>query len=398
MSSQRPKKDSNLESFLHSEHTVTIEKMAIGGDGVARIELPDQKKLVVFIPWSAPQDILKIRITQIEKTFVFGQILEIIKPSPHRVQPPCPVAGVCGGCLWQHISESEQIHQKEELLKELFKKFVPDLSYQLLPTVTTEHSFEYRNRIQIKHFKNQIGYFKPASHDIVNINDCVIAEPLIRQELKTLHEKLGATDKLKKYELYINQEQKLVRHEIGNRGEGLAFSQVNRFINQKLIDKTVGAIESIRPEFLTELYAGSGNFTFPIAEKLISHNKHTKIESVELNETLTRHAVENIKKLKLNKNILFFTSKVETFVNRKSISSECVLLDPPRSGCEPSVMKDLALARPQHIFYISCHPTQLARDIALLNQKARYNVKELQIFDMFPQTDHFETFCWLERG
>ena len=145
------KRGSGLESLLRSEHIVTVEKMSIGGDGVARIPVLD-RTVVVFIPKSAPHDELKIKISQTDRTFLFGEILEIIKPSPFRREPPCPVAFECGGCSWQQIVEAEQINQKELLLKELFKKFLPDLNYDLLPTVTSDKKFEYRNPIQLKHF------------------------------------------------------------------------------------------------------------------------------------------------------------------------------------------------------------------------------------------------------
>ncbi len=194
------KRGSGLESLLHSEHIVTIEKMSIGGDGVARIPVLD-RTVVVFIPKSAPQDELKIKISQTEKTFLFGEIIQIIKPSPFRRDPPCPVALDCGGCSWQQFAESEQINQKELLLKELFKKFLPDVKHDLLPTITSDKNFEYRNRIQLKHFQNKLGYFKSNSHDIVPITDCLIAEPPIRAKVAELVQTLKPTVELKKYEI-----------------------------------------------------------------------------------------------------------------------------------------------------------------------------------------------------
>lgn len=391
------KRGSGLESLLHSEHTVTIEKMSIGGDGVARIPVLD-RTVVVFIPKSAPGDEVKIKITQAEKTFLFGEILEITKPSPFRREPPCPVANQCGGCSWQQFTESEQINQKEILLKELFTKFLPAVKYTLLPTVISDKVFEYRNRIQLKHLQNKLGYFKPNSHEIVPITDCLLAEAPIRAKIAELSKTLKPSAELKKYEIKINQDGKTEHYDIGSHGEGLAFSQVNNFVNQLLVDETLKQIKALIPTdfsgLMTELYAGAGNFTFALASAFTK----MRIEAVELNHRLTTAAAELVKTKKLIKQVTFFTTKVETFAFHQPLSKEIILLDPPRSGCLPEVIHRIAEKNPEHIVYISCHPTMLVRDIALLIKTApEYQVKHLQIFDMFPQTDHFETLCVLTR-
>lgn len=396
------KRGSNLESLLHSEHSVTIEKMSIGGDGVARIPFKDQeidRNVVVFIPKSAPQDELKIKITQIEKTFTFGKILEILKPAPSRREAPCPYAFECGGCSWQHITETEQIHQKELLLKELFKKFLPTIEYNLLETISSEKKLGYRNRIQLKHLQNKLGYFKPSSHDIVPITDCLIAEDPIRQKITDMNRTLKPALELIKYEVRINNKNQVEHYEIGEHGEGLAFSQVNNFVNDLLVKKTVDLIVAAlkdRPDdTITELYAGAGNFTFALAEKLPKN----RIEAVELNHQLTSAAAEIIKAKKMIKQVTFFTTKSETFANQRVMSSDLVLLDPPRSGCHSDVIHRLSEVSPKIIVYISCHPTMLVRDVSLLLKKSpEYKIQHLQIYDMFPQTDHFETLCILQRG
>jgi 23S rRNA (uracil1939-C5)-methyltransferase len=391
------KRGSGLESLLHSEHIVTVEKMSIGGDGVARIPVLD-RTVVVFIPQSAPQDELKIKISQTEKTFLFGEIIEIVKPSSFRREPPCPYAVDCGGCSWQQIIESEQVNQKELLLKELFKKFLPEVKYELASTVTSDKNFEYRNRIQVKHFQNKLGYFKPNSHEIVPITDCLIAEAPIRAKLAELAQTLKPAVELKKYEIKINQDGKTEHYDIGSHGEGLAFSQVNNSVNSLLVDETLKQIKTLIPTdfsgLMTELYAGAGNFTFALAQVFTK----MKIEAVELNHRLTQAAVEIVKTKKLIKQVTFFTTKVETFAFHQPLSKEIILLDPPRSGCLPEVIHRIADKNPQHIVYISCHPTMLARDVALLLKSSpEYHIKHLQIFDMFPQTDHFETLCILSR-
>lgn len=392
------KRDSHLESLLHSEHTLTIEKLLVGGDGLARLQVDDQS-VVVFVPETAPQDQVLVQITEVQKNFLKGLIKKVIAPSPFRRLPPCQHAIECGGCNWQHVVESEQINQKELILKDLFHKFLPSVSYTLLNTIKSEQNFGYRNRIQLKQKNQELGYFKKRSHDLVNIDDCLIAEEPIRQQISTLKATLKPAVNLKKFELRINQNNVVEHYEIGEHGEGLSFSQVNNFVNHHLVNSVIQQIQTItaiEPEMLvTELYAGAGNFTFALLEKL----PKLKVEAVELNSILTKFAIEKIKRLKLNKNITFFTTQCETFCNSFHISKKLVLLDPPRSGCHPDVIERIAETSPENILYISCHPSFLVRDLdRLMKKNPSYKIKHLQIFDMFPQTDHFETVCLLSKS
>lgn len=387
------KRGSNLEPLLNSEHTVTIEKLVVGGDGLARINY-ENKSLVVFIPFSAPADVLKIRIVSAEKNHLEGKILEIITPSSSRKKPPCPYFENCGGCTWQHIDETVQRQQKELILTDLFKKFLPDIGYDLKPTVFAENQFRYRNRIQLKQKSQQLGYFKRSAHEIVDIEDCLIAENAIAEQILLLKKNLKHSAELKKYELHINSENKFEYYPIGDSGEGLSFSQVNNYVNQLLVEKTVELVVNSNPNFLTELYAGAGNFTFPLLQKL----PLLKIESAELNSKLTAFSTKKITQFKLQKRLTAFTTDCESFVSRRPISEQFLLLDPPRSGCSEQVLNEIVAAKSKNILYISCHPAFLVRDLQrLLRADPKYKIAYLQIFDMFPQTDHFETLVLLTK-
>jgi 23S rRNA (uracil1939-C5)-methyltransferase len=387
------KRDSELESLLHSEHTISIEKLAVGGSGIGRIDFQD-KKLVVFIPKSAPQDEVRVRITHVEKNFLNGEIVQILKPSPYRREAPCLYFNECGGCAWQHIDEKHQVEQKELILTDLFKKFLPEQKYNLLPTMVGSQKFEYRNRIQLKQFGKQLGYFKPESHDLVDIEDCMISEAPLRDWLKTNKSKIRPSDKLRKHELKINADSKVEFYPIGAQSEGLSFSQVNRFVNAMLVDATVNLVKETQPKSLTEFYAGAGNFTFPLSQI----SKDLQIDAIELNPALTATAVDLVKSQKLHKQIRFYTTKSELFPLRNTMSSDMIMLDPPRQGCEKSLLEKIAETKPKYLLYISCHPVSLVRDLQVLNQNGfQFEISHLQIFDMFPQTDHFETLCLLKR-
>lgn len=387
------KRGTELVPLLHSVHTVEIEKLVVGGDGLARLQHED-KSLVVFVAQAAPQEQVKIKITKVEKNHLIAEVLEILRPSVARRAAPCEYFNSCGGCNWQHISESEQIYQKELILIDLFKKFLPDTKFSLLPSVKSDLNFNYRNRIQLKQQNSTLGYFKKSSHEIVDITSCLLAEKEISDQIVGLKNSLRPTPELKKFELRINNLNKFEHYPIGEDGEGLSFSQVNNNVNQKLVFQTLEIIKKINPLFITELYAGAGNFTFAILAAL----KQVKIESVELNSKLTAFAKQRVLDLKLEKHAFIFTADCEFFLKNNAPSEEVLLLDPPRAGCSEAVVDHIIRSKSKNIVYISCHPVFLARDLKkIISSRPDYKIEHLQIFDMFPQTDHFETLIWLKK-
>lgn len=376
--------------LLGSKIKLHIEKLAIGGAGVARHE-----GVVVFVPQAAPNEEVLVEVSLVKKNYMEATLLEVLKPSPARREPPCPVASVCGGCNWQHITEIEQRKQKEQLVLETLKKFNPTLQFEYLPLKESPRSFRYRNRIQPKFKNNHFGFFARNSHDIVEITDCLITEEALTTKFSEV--KIWAQDKnskdLQRLEMYISEEGSVRYGLITDEDDGIGFSQVNRFQNEDLVQTALTwAGEDDYPHVL-DLYAGAGNFTFPFAHKF----KNAEITGVELNPKLVEKAKSKIKE----KRMKYFLSDVESYMRRAVIGpDDLVILDPPRAGASEYIMRALAAARPKRIIYISCHPVSLARDLNWIfawSQKLGTPMKlaRVQAFEMFPQTDHVETIAEL---
>lgn len=378
----------------HSQIQVKIEKMAIGGAGIARHD-----GLVIFVAQAAPGDELLVEITTKKKNFAEANIVQIIKPGPSRRDTPCAVANVCGGCNWQHITEKEQRHQKESLVLETLKKFNPQVEFQYLPIQESPRVFRYRNRIQPKFNNGKFGFFARNSHDIVAINDCLISEEALTAKfpevISWVQEK--KSKETLRMEMYISDKEEVRYGLITDEDDGIGFSQVNRFQNEDLLrtalDWAKKDNEGIDYTQVFDLYAGSGNFTFPLLEQF----KNSEIIAVELNSIL----VERGRALNKNKRLRYFLSDVESYLKRASIAqNDLVVLDPPRAGASEYIMRALASAKPKKIIYISCHPVSLARDLKWFfewNQKFghNYRLSRVQAFEMFPQTDHVETIAEL---
>ena len=376
--------------LLGSKIKLTIEKLAIGGAGVARHE-----GLVVFVPQAAPNEEILAEVTLVKKNFLEAKLVEILKPSPSRREPPCPVASVCGGCNWQHINEEEQRRQKEKLVLETLQKFNRGVEFEYLPLQPSPRVWRYRNRIQPKFKNGRFGFFMRNSHEIVEISDCPITEEALTEKFAEVREWAAQkkSTELQRLEMYIPEEGGVRYGLITDDDDGIGFSQVNRFQNEDLVKTALEWAGDENYEHVFDLYAGAGNFTFPLAQKY----RDSKVVGVELNPKLVTRAKSKITEPRIS----YFLSDVENYMRKAHIGhNDLVLLDPPRAGASEFTMRTLAAASPRKIIYISCHPVSLARDLNWFfawSQKlgTRMKLTRVQAFEMFPQTDHVETIAEL---
>jgi 23S rRNA (uracil1939-C5)-methyltransferase len=360
---------------------VRIDKLAVGGYGLARHE-----GLVIFVPYTVPGDEVLVEITDKKKNHAFAEIKDFIKKSPDRIEPPCPYYQSCGGCNWQHISQEAQLNIKEDLVRENLKKFL-GFDVTVNKIIPSPQPWRYRNRIQLSANENLLGFKKRKSHDVVDIKDCLIIEEPLSKALPDVRESLSKGQK--RVELYLTEKNEVRWDQIDLLEDAIGFSQVNRFQNEELISAVL-SLAHPAPKSILELYAGSGNFTWPLAKKFPA----TEITAVELNNKLVERAY--LKKKDFPK-VQFFMSDVETFLRRWPVDQhDFIYLDPPRQGSTPFTMQSIASAGVPHIVYLSCHPVSLARDLSVFMKAAEqagksYTITLVQPFEMFPHTDHVET-------
>lgn len=386
--------------------TVHVDRLAIGGRGVARHD-----GLVLFIADTAPDEDVEVEITFLKKNFAEARLVRVVQPSPHRREPECPVAGRCGGCSWQHVSYSEQLKQKRGLVQEAIRRF-SGFELEVAEVTPSPNEYRYRNRIQLHHADGNVGFFQRGSRTIVDINDCFIAEDSIGQRIANLKAALKKA-RPGRTEMFVDRSGKAHSRLLAaatkrtsddaqmSEAVGPAFSQVNSAQNRIFVEAVVsfmserytvlqGTRGAASPAIF-DLYAGSGNFTFPIGKAL----PHAHITAVELSAESVRDADDRLKREAKYKNITFMHGDVARFLANVDMKPRSlVLLDPPRAGCEEQVMRELARQRPAVILYVSCHPVTLARDLRFLHD-ADYKLEQIRPFDMFPQTDHVESLAIL---
>lgn len=359
---------------------VQIEKLAIGGAGIARHD-----GFVLFVPETAPNEAVEVEVTRLHQNHAEAKLLKILKPGAGRREAPCRFAGECGGCNWQHLTELAQQTEKQKLLLETLQKFLPNTEIPLRPLVPSPQSLRYRNRVQPLRENEKLGFRRRKSHDFLPVDDCLLAEEPLAKYFQSVP--AGPDGERVELRLDINGQTSATTE---NEEDGFAFSQVNRFQNAQLIETTLRWLKDSTPSEIWDLYCGSGNFTFPISETF----PKVPVTGVELSSTLVRRARELAK----SRGPQFFLSDVDAWLRRRSPpKNSLVIIDPPRAGVGREGMAAIAASEASSLVYIACHPVSLARDLSyvMASPRRRWKLVSVQGFEMFPQTDHMETLAHL---
>jgi len=373
---QKPSLDDQLELEI-------LRVSSGGGRGVAK-----HSGLVVFVPLTAPGDVVRAKVTKVKKSFLEAELVEVLTPAPTRVEPPCPVFESCGGCSLQMISYEEQLNQKEGFLDFALSRIFEGKNFKRDEIEASPKKFRYRNRIQLHQRGDEIGFFKKKTNSLVSFDDCLITDERITNEFDKIKEK----KKDRRVELALNTSGDVVVREQKLDPATALFAQVNTEMNKILVDYVMENVSELNTlqnslDTIFDLYAGAGNFSFPLAKQ----NPEAQVTAVELSTASVKRAEANNEL----SNLRFKAQDVAKFLKHHDVSADLVLLDPPRKGLSTEVVQSLLAARPKHIFYVSCNLSSVARDLEILSEI--YNLKKVKAFDMFPQTDHMETFFHLEK-
>jgi len=348
--------------------TVLIAGLDEGGRGVALI---DGEKAIV--PFSIPGE-----------TWRVAPQAALLEPSPDRVAPPCPYFGRCGGCQLQHISEGRQLAEKQRWLAATLARVV--FPEKIRPPIPSPKHWHYRRRIQL-HVgpKGEVGFYAHRSREVVPIDECRIADPALNA--KILEVKRRAQTALQgpkkpaslTFELTLQEDGSV---EIRQGGEERSFLQVNPEANRRLIEVLQAALTALRPRRVLELFAGSGNLSFPLAvpgvDWLAVESNPRAVE-----EGRRRSEQEGGVRWRLGQ-----AAKTAERLYQSGERFDLVLLDPPRGGAE-DCLPVFRKRRPPAILYVSCHPPALKQDLQVL-VKAGYAVDWVQAIDFFPQTMNLE--------
>ncbi|MBN1473329.1 MAG: class I SAM-dependent RNA methyltransferase [Syntrophaceae bacterium] len=381
---------------------IEIESVAFGGDGVGRVD-----NFVVFVPFSAPGDKLEIEIVQRKKKFARGKILKVIKSSEASVKPLCRYYENCGGCCYQHINYESQLAIKKKQVVDAFEKIGGIAAPPVREVIASPQMYHYRGKAQLHAFKKaggvKFGFMDVSGGKVVDIERCEIVDETINEKIHALRaSQAGAHGAEDKHTIWSGKssggkESKETITRVVKSKEFLVpregFFQANLYITDNMVDEVCNAVKNEKISTLIDAYCGSGLFSVflsPYAENIIGIEQDaSSVECAKIN-ALKSGA----------KNLNFFQGDVEELRLGRFLSPEhktdMMLLDPPRIGCSPSVLKSICSIRPRKIIYISCNPATQARDVKYLREQG-YNLQNLHPMDMFPQTQHIEVIGILEE-
>ena len=391
----------------HQELELRIDRLANLAMGVGR-----EDGWVVMVPFVIPGELVKVRIYRNHSHYSEADLLEIIEPSEYRVSPKCALFSACGGCQYQHIDYEEQLRIKTQQVQELLKKN-GDIEFSVSLAKSSKQVYGYRSKITPhynrpdKNGEQPIGFLKYGRrHDIVDVEQCVIATDAINQALPEMREKAimeggkkrrqrGGTLLLREtLEGVINNPKAVVSEKVGaltfqfKAGE---FFQNNPFILPDLVEFVKSHASSDEITHLVDAYCGVGLFALSLSEAFES------VVGVEISEAAIQLAKVNAQIHAID-NVRFQIGKAEAIFQHIKFLGEntSVIIDPPRKGCDLAFIEQLLEFNPRKIIYVSCDPATQARDLKYFVEKA-YQLKEVQPFDLFPHTRHIESVAILER-
>ena len=409
-----------------------IEKAVYGGDGLARN--PEGK--TVFVSGTLPGELVEAESTEERRGFSAAKLEAILEPSGERVAPGCEYVPRCGGCQYQHTNAPYQLQMKLEILQETFTRAHLPLPHEIGSLAGPP--WGYRNRIRLHVRGAALGYQQRASHNLLPVNHCPIAAPLLEEALAAIA-RVGRETALEslcdEVELFTNgeQDQLLVSLWPGPRkrgntlekfaerlhgelpaltGVGLisggqiaywgqrylnyvvsgrayrvslgGFFQVNRFLLPGLVNLVLEGSGSGKVAW--DLYSGAGLFA-----KALEYENVTAVESAGFSADDLQHNLAGKAHRIVRSGTLEFLRKPA------KVKPDLILVDPPRAGLGKEVCALLAGVGAASIIYVSCDPATLARDLQSLLQSG-YSLQRVQLVDLFPQTFHMETVAFLKRN
>ncbi len=373
--------------------TVDIEKIAHGGHCVARFEVQ-----VIFVRHAIPGERALIEITAVNSKMARADAISIVTPSEHRREAPCQYArpGRFGGCDFQHIDLAFQRELKSQVIREQFSRLGGLEVACEVRGVAPEDGLHWRTRMDFAiGDSGRIGFFGSRSNEVVEIEDCLIADPLM--EVATLAKRRWNGDDRIEVATTSTGQASVTRAGRSISGATQLVEKVGEFTYQispqsfwqahtsapsTLVAEVISKLELQAGEVVCDLYGGVGLFTAPMAKKVGAGGKVHLIE-------LDRRAVGDAQKIfKGVGNVEIHPGTVESRLPKIS-DIDVILLDPPRTGAGEEVITVMTRSHPRAIVYVSCDPASLARDAKLLLESG-YTMDYLVGYDLFPQTQHVE--------
>lgn len=443
--------------------TLDIEDCGVDGEGIGKAD-----GFTVFVKDAVIGDRVTAKIMKAKKNYGYGRLIEILKPSPYRVEPKCAFARQCGGCQLQALSYEQQLAFKEKKVRGHLERIGGFTELPMEPIIGMNEPYHYRNKAQFPVGKNKegriiTGFYAGRTHTIIENRDCalgvsqnkeVLDQVIAHMEsygIEPYNEKTGkglVRHILIRYGFFtgelmvclvlngnsIPKKDALIEHlleipgmtsitinvnkkrsnvilgeeihllwgkpyitdkigDISYQISPLSFFQVNPLQTGRLYSKALEYADLHGEETVWDLYCGIGTISLFLAQKA------KFVRGVEIVPAAIDNARDNAR-LNGIENIEFFVGKAEEVLpaeyKKNGIYADVIVVDPPRKGCEESLLATMIEMQPKRIVYVSCDSATLARDLKYLCERG-YELKKVCPVDQFGGTVHVETVVGLHR-
>jgi tRNA/tmRNA/rRNA uracil-C5-methylase (TrmA/RlmC/RlmD family) len=393
---------------------LTLERAATGG-AVGRTEAGQ----VVFARLGLPGEQVVVEITESTSRFARGEVVEVVRASADRVEPPCGFATAfgCGGCDLQHATADAQRRWKSDVATEHLRR-ITQIAWRVEVEAVGGDAHGSRTRLRCAvDEEGRLGLRRSRSHEIVALERCWLADGALTAAMDTrwtnaVEVELRAIGPGEPFAVARWPQRDPVVHETLNlAGEPLAnarsrvrvgadefevgplsFWQSHRRAPELLSGVVLDWLDAQEGDRVCDLYSGVGLFAVPLARRV---GPRGRVLAVEGSAEACADAMANADG---QRQLTVRPWRVSPRAINDTVGvGELVVLDPPRSGAGLAAMRALAARRPRRIVYVSCDAATLARDLgALLGD---YDLRELRAFDLFPMTEHLELVAVLDaRG
>lgn len=360
---------------------------AHGGHFVARHE-----GMVLFVRHAISGELVDVRITEVAKRYARADTITVHRPSPHRVRPPCPIAGRCGGCDFQHLSPAHAREVKRTVVAEQLDHLAGyRFTGEVAEVAPAPLGWRRRMRYQLD-AEGRAGLRVHRSAELVQLPDggCRIADPAIAeppsrperagQELVAVASASGV--------LYAEPDSnELVVEQVGEQSYQVGaagFWQAHAGAAQLLTEAVMAGLAPRAGESALDLYCGVGLFAGVLAAAGV------EVWGVEGDQRAAELAGRNVPSGH------FLAGDVQRLLRRLPARADLVVLDPPRAGAGATVLAGVAARRPRAIAYVACDPAALARDLRTAAELG-YQPVSVAAYDLFPMTHHVECIALLTK-
>ncbi len=438
----------NRQKRLPSEVVeVDVESLSHEGRGVARVA-----GKTVFLHGALPGERVRFRYTAQRKSHDEGEVTEVLRPSPDRVEPRCAHFGLCGGCSLQHLDATAQVAAKQQSLLDTLKHIGKVSPESVLAPLVNTSPWGYRRKARLgaKHVPKKgrvlVGFRERGSSFLAELEACHVLHPQVGFLLMPLSELIGALsirDRVPQVEVAMDDERLVlifrIMESLNTEDEALLrrfgeahdlavylqpggpesivpldepvamhytlpdfglelgflptdFTQVNTDINRQMTRRAVDLLQPADSDRVLDLFCGVGNFTLPLATRA------GEVVGVEGDAGLVARARENARRNRLDNTEFHVANLYEDLSQAAWLGRpfDKALIDPPRSGAL-EVLPKLPQLGVKRLVYVSCYPGTLARDAGELVHRHGYRLRQAGVMDMFPHTAHVESIALFEK-